>query len=298
MGAFWLGGQRGWSHDAGHAAGTFHTFDQLDVSTAFPPRKVHVFVPREPAPPGGFRTLYLHDGDTAFWRGGPFGQTWDLGGVLTGLHGRIAPWLVVAVHPVDRNFEYTHTDWSGGRRSWGGLPAHANYLADDIAGFVRGHYPVSTRAYDTAVAGSSHGGLAAFWCATRRPDRFGVAGCFSPSFFSGIDDLRPAGGRPIRLRDAPLVSDVAGTLADASLRPRIWLCWGGRRTGGDHNAVVEHLAAVRGREMRDLLASEFGYRVARWPDRGEVTWAEGASHGHDEAAWHERFGWFAQSLRR
>jgi hypothetical protein len=293
---FSLGGQDGWSHDEGHPAGSFHTYDHLDVSQLFPPRAVHVLVPRGPAPPGGFPSLYLHDGDTAFWPGGAFGKTWDVAGVLSALHGAIAPRVVVAVHPLDRNLEYTHADWSGGRRSWGGLAAHTDYLADGIAGFVQAHYPVSPRREHTAVAGSSHGGLAAFWAATRRPDRFGAAGCFSPSFFTGLDDLVPEGSRPVALRTAPLVTGAEAVLADPGRRPRLWMCWGLRRTGGEHNAVVEHLATLRGREMRDLLIHDFGYRAAPWPDRAELTWAEVAEHGHDEAAWHEQLGWFLASL--
>ena len=38
-------GQRGWAHDEGHAAGTFHTFDALDPGGG-PPRKIHLLIPR------------------------------------------------------------------------------------------------------------------------------------------------------------------------------------------------------------------------------------------------------------
>lgn len=290
---FQLGAQRGWAHDAGHPAGAFHTYDALDVLPGVAARKVHVLVPRERPPPGGFPTLYLHDGDTAFWRGGVADDTWDVAGTLSSARAR--PRVVVAVHPIDRNFEYTHADWSGGRRSWGGLAGHADYLADGVRRFVAAHYPVSSDPRDTAVAGSSHGGLAAFWTATRRPDCFGSAGCFSPSFFTGIDDLVPAGSRPLPLREAEIVTGGSSVLSDPERRPRLWICWGGWRSGGEHNAVVEHLATLRAREMRDLLAAQFGYETAQWPATAELTWAEVAAHGHDEGAWRERFGWFAQA---
>nr|MBA2321146.1 hypothetical protein [Deltaproteobacteria bacterium] len=146
-------GQHGWSHDEGHPAGTFHTYDALDVSARFPARKVHVLVPREPPPPGGFPSLTLHDGDTVFWPGGIARKTWDAANVQSAAGA--PPRVVIAVHPGDRNFEYTHADWAAGRRSWGGLAAHADYLADEILGFVSRNYPVSTRARDTAVAGAS-----------------------------------------------------------------------------------------------------------------------------------------------
>jgi hypothetical protein len=288
-----IGGQRAWAHDEGHSAGFFHTYDALDVGTRFGPRKVHVLVPRSAPPAGGFASLYLHDGDTAFWPGGVAGQTWDVAGVLSAMPHR--PTVVVAVHPVDRNREYTHVAWAGGR-SYGALGEHADYLADEIRGFVAAHYPVTAEPRRTAVAGSSHGGLAAFWTATRRPDRFGMAGCLSPSFFTGLDELRPNGTGPSALADSALIRGASEVLADPARRPRLWMCWGLRRDGGEHNAVVEHLATRRGREMRDLLATRFGYATARWPSVAELTWDEEAQHGHDERAWRARFPRFVHAF--
>jgi pimeloyl-ACP methyl ester carboxylesterase len=272
------GGQRGWAHDEGHTAGSFETFDALDLGDG-PPRKVHVLVPRGQGP---WTLLVQHDGHTTFW---PPGSTWDVAATLSALP--VGPVLVVAVHPIDRNAEYTHADWASGTRTWGGLPAYARWIAERLVPWVRATWPTSDRA--TAV-GSSHGGLAAFWCATRHPDVFGAAGCLSPSFFSGLDDLSTGALGDVALRDSPLVAPVIPVLADPALRPRLWLCWGLRRDGGEHNAIVEALATTRGEEMADLLV-DLGYR------EGVDLWAvEERDAGHDESAWRRRFGWMATRL--
>ena len=278
-------GQRGWRHDEGHSAGVFETFDRLELGGA-PPRKVHVLVPRRIDRP--LRTLLLHDGDTAFWRGGVAHATWDVAGTLSALGDAVEPALVVAVHPLRRDHEYTHTSWGPGR-AHGGLPTYAAWLAEALVPWVDATWPTARGA--GAVVGSSHGGLASFWAATRHPHVFRSAGCLSPSFFTGLDDLDANALGDRSLAGSELVAPVAGLLADGGSRPRIWICWGTARDGGQHNEVVERLAAIRGREMAALLRDRFGY-----VDGLDLWEVEDEGAGHDEHAWRRRFGWMVRAL--
>jgi hypothetical protein len=287
---FVRGGQRGWAHDEGHPAGVFHTYDAFDLPPAVDadprrlrgPRKVHVLLPRVAPPPGGFPLVLMHDGDTVFWPGGIAGGNWDVAGTLSRLAGRVAPAVVVAIHPRERDHEYTHVDWAWGSRPFGGVAAYAAWLAGAVKPWVAANYPVSEG--PAVIAGASHGGLASFWCATRHPEAFGVGGCFSPSLFSG---LRPGDA----LADAPLLAPVADLLADRARRPTLWVCWGLRRDRGDHDRVVEHLATVRGRELVGLLVGRFGYALGR-----DLFAVEDPEAGHDEGAWRVRFGSFIAEI--
>ncbi|MEL6346774.1 MAG: alpha/beta hydrolase-fold protein, partial [Myxococcota bacterium] len=172
-------GQRGWAHDEGHASGVFHTYDRLDVGGPFGARKVHVFLPR--AIPEPLPVVYLHDGDVVFWRGGVAGKTWDVAGVMDRMAPYLPPMILVAIHPTDRNAEYTHVDWANGQRSFGRVSEYTDEIADRLKAFIDAAYPTRSGSRTTAVIGSSHGGLASFWMATRRPDQFGFAGCMSSS---------------------------------------------------------------------------------------------------------------------
>ena len=183
--------------------------------------------------------------------------------------------------------------WAQGQRPWGHLPLYTAYLADQLKPFIDAAYPTRPDPKHTAVIGSSHGGLAAFWQATRRPDRFGFAGCMSPSFFSGIDQLSPDGARPRALAEAPLLTPVASLLSDRQRRPRLWLDWGLIRTGGGHNAIVEALATARGREMATLLTDTYGYSrqslsPGEEPAAVELWVQEDPKGGHSERAWQRR----------
>ncbi len=283
-----VGGQKAFAHDEGHAAGTFHTYDHLDVGGPLAPRKVHVFLPRGQRGPRP--VVYMHDGNTAFWPGGVAHASWNVGNAVARAGGDV---IVVAVHPHDRNAEYTHVDWSGGRRPWGKLPDYARYLAEHLVPFIDEHYDTMASVDGRAVVGSSHGGLASFYAATRHPTTFGFAGCMSPSFFSGIEPP-PYGPGETPLRDASIVADVwDDVLVDVAARPRLWMCWGLRRDGGDHNSVVEHLATKRGREMATLMQG-IGYDHHAIAD-GETPRADATmwtrsdrKGGHDEASWGAR----------
>lgn len=297
-----IDGQIAHAHDEGHRSGTFHTFDALDLSERFGPRKVHVFLPRGyEAGATRYPVVYLHDGNTAFWRGGEGNKTWDVAGTLDRLEGQIQPLIVVAVHPLDRASEYTHDDWLHGDRPYGRLPEHAAYLALDIKGFVDRNYRTRPEPACNAVVGSSHGGLAAFWTATGFPEAFGAAAAMSPSFWVGLDSLiLPV--IPGDLEDSALIRHAGPALGDPVRHPKLWIDWGLRRDGGFHNAVIEAKAAQWGGEMARQLVVTYGYlpqslRGDTAPRTDVDLWVyEDALGGHDEEAWAWRFGLFLRAV--
>lgn len=302
MSTLTFAGQRAVAHDEGHRSGTFHTFDALDLSPEFPARKVHVYLPRGyERSDERYPVVYLHDGNTAFWRGGEGNQTWDAASTLDRLEGQVQRIILVAVHPLDRASEYTHDDWMHGQRPFGRLPAHASYLARDIKGFIDRHYRTRPEPANNAVVGSSHGGLAAFWTATGHPEAFGAAAAMSPSFWVGLDSLfHPV--VPGDLASSALMAHAGPALRDPARRPRLWIDWGLRRDGGFHNAVTEAKAAQWGRAMAELLERAYGYRPQPLTGQGAPRsdanlWVyEDRMGGHDELAWAWRFGLLLRAL--
>jgi pimeloyl-ACP methyl ester carboxylesterase len=286
--SFSLGGQSGWLHAGGFAdsSGYFHTYDALAVGgSGDPGRKVHVFLPLDYESSGAaYPVIYMNDGDTAFWPSGA-GKSWDIAGALADLYKKPAfpRVLVVAVHPLDRRFEYTHAPYAPGRPS-GGLAAYTDYMADRVKGFIDAHYRTTSGPESTVIVGSSHGGLASFFMATRRPDRFGKAMSMSPSFWAGLDPVHGGEFSGGPLAESSLVRPVAATLAGKAIRPKLWIDWGLVRTGGLHNERIEAAAAARGREMVSLLQNAFGYRLG-----SDLFQFEDPLGEHDELSWSRRF---------
>ncbi len=284
---FTKGGQVAWFHDEGFSYGFFHTYDALKVAGASDtPRKVHVFLPRDYETSGKrYPVLYMNDGQAVFFLGGAGGKSWYVGQRLSTLkaQGKIRDIIVVAVYPLERNREYTHVWWSPGYECCA-LEGYTQYVADHVKGWIDANYRTLPEAANTGILGSSHGGLAAFYMANRRPDRFGVAGAMSSSFWVGLD-LFGSGGT---LRDSELLRLTRGTLANTAVRPKLWIDWGLRRTNGTHDSVIEDLATRRGQEMVNLLRGDFGHTSA------ELSTYVDPVGGHDEDAWGYRFELFMQ----
>lgn len=275
-----LAGQAGWIHDEGFPAGYFHTFDALKLTASETPRKVHVFLPRSYTTGcKRYPVVYFGDGDTTFFPGGAANKTWDAAAVLAREYAvRSMPEvIVVAVHPLEREREYTHVPWLTGRACCG-LPAYTAWLADTLKPFIDGAYRTLDGPADTVVVGSSHGGLASFWAATTRPDVFGRAIAMSSSLWAGLDSVTVGG--PL---DGSALLQAAGP--GLASRPRLYVDWGLVRTGGVHNSVIEERATARGRELRQLLQAKYGYTLG-----ADLFVVEDPQGEHDELSWGRRLG--------
>jgi len=271
---FTLGGQSAWFHDEGFDYGPVHTFDALRLGAADAGRKVHVLVPRDYLETDAcYPTLYMNDGQTALFPGGSMGKCWNVGQTMSALwqQGKIRRALIVAVHPLDRDREYTHLKGMPGAH-FGGLDEYARYIAGPLKTFIDTNYRTAESAEESATIGSSHGGLAAFYTACHHPERFNRAFALSPSFWVGRGDL---------LNKSPLVDGVRDLLKDVEKRPKIWIDWGLNRDGAIYGA----------REMASLLQSEFHYELGR-----DLWVREDREGGHDEASWGRHFGLLMQLL--
>lgn len=61
---------------------------------------------------------------------------------------------------------------------------YANFITQKVVPYIRKNYNVYTDARHTAIAGSSLGGLEAFYVGMEHPDIFGTVGALSPSFWT------------------------------------------------------------------------------------------------------------------
>lgn len=276
-------------NDQGHTAGYFHRYEPFRTeSSLYPERRIDVFLPRNyDSNDHRYPVLYMNDGHTAFFKPAIGDQSWDIANTLGTLYERrlIRELIVVAMYTVNRAREYTHAHWSG--PDCCGLESYAQCVAESIKPFIDSSYRTLPESGTTMIVGSSHGGLAAFYMANRRPDAFGYAGALSPSFWVGVDDaerfplIKPLPDRV--LKDSQLLEAVKETLAAASRRPKLYLDWGLVRTGGLHNESIEERATARGREMVKLLQQEYAYKI----DNDLIVY-EDPDGEHNEQSWARR----------
>jgi len=176
-----------------------HVCDLQLVPSSFEERgyEVRVFLP-----PGydenvleRFPVLYMQDGQNLFFADGAFaGKHWRISETLSLLDkmNLVQKVIVVGVYPRDRMQEYTSP----------GYVAYTSFLADELKPWVDEHYRTLSDPGNTAVLGSSLGGVVSLFAGWERPDVFGRVGCMSSTF--GYEDdlverISSESKRPIRV---------------------------------------------------------------------------------------------------
>jgi predicted alpha/beta superfamily hydrolase len=247
-----------------------------DVPSAIlePTRHVEVWLP-----PGyddtrdqRYPVLYMHDGQNLFDpRIANTGIDWGVDEAVTRLaqRGRIPPVIVVGV-------------WSTSARApeyspWHGAAEYARFLIEELMPRVNRDFRTLAGPGNTAVMGSSMGGLLSFYLVTRHPEVFGACGCVSTHFplseavvaryFPGLARSAMPDSTPYILRDI-----AAGLTAPPGTR--YWFDYG---TLGLDSAYAPTHEAVRDWLRNQGLVEDRDFVVRRY---------DGADH--NEASWRRR----------
>ena len=207
-----------------------------------------------------YPVLYMHDGQNLFESHRAFipGQHWRLREAADQAigSGGAEPMIIVGVDNGGsaRIDEYTPTR-DPNKDAGGHAADHARMLIEEIKPLIDSRYRTRSAAKDTAIGGSSLGGLDALFLVLRYPSVFGRAVVMSPSVW---------------WHDRVILKEVETFAGEP--RPRIWLDVGGR----------EGAEAVRdAHSLRDLL------RRRGWNDTNFV-FREDRRGEHNERAWAAR----------
>ena len=228
-------------------------------------RDLTVYLPPGYDPQSGRRypVLYMHDGQNLFDPDAAFkkGEPWRVGDTATNLieAKRIEPLIVVGIANTGtrRLDEYTPTY---DRRRGGGGEAdnYGRLIVEELKPFVDATYRTHRDPSQTAMAGSSLGGLVTLYLGLKHPNVFSRLGVLSPSVWWD---------RRVVLR----------TVRDARPKPalRIWTDMG-LREGRRH---VENARLLRA-----------GLVNAGWIEGEDLHYEEVEGGMHSESSWGARFG--------
>lgn len=252
-----------------------------DRSGVLPARTVEVLVPAgyEASKGEKLPVLVMQDGQNVFAGEGAYGS-WRVDGATDAAiaAGDVRRVLVVAVpHGPDRFAEYTHTqDSIPGFGTSGGLAdAYGRYLVDEVVPLVRGRYRASSAKEDTALAGSSLGGLVSLYVALRHPTVFGNAASFSGTMSWGRIGLAN-----------PTVQTLYEAKPPKGLR--IYL-----DSGGDDGGGCAALSALDSEEKHDQYCENVAMCDALvtlgWELGDDLLYVWAPFAGHNEAEWAKRF---------
>jgi predicted alpha/beta superfamily hydrolase len=208
-----------------------------------------------------YPVLYMHDGQNLFEPERAFipGQHWRVAEATDEtIGGRTArPMIIVGIDNTgsSRIDEYTPTH-DAARHGGGKADDYGRMIIEELKPIIDAKYRTLIDVSNTALGGSSLGGLATLHLGLTHPDVFGHLAVMSPSVWW---DNRAVLAEVERFR--------------APKRPRIWLDMGGREG-------VEGLNDAR--LLRDKL------RTHGWRDGEDFNYFEDRRADHSERAWAKR----------
>jgi enterochelin esterase-like enzyme len=281
---FTLGNQTGWYHRNSVDYGYFHTYDDLKLGDDT--RKIQVFLPEDyEQKKERYPVIYMNDGNAIFYSGGLSQWSWEVDKTLDFLFNKdiIRKVIIVAVYPVDRVGEYLTRDqylkYSDEKLKKNmGLDRYSNYLALKLKKFIDKYYFTDPDPAKTTIIGSSFGGIAALYIASKHSDKFGIAGVMSGSFpmLVPVEQVPKADDEYI-LGKSKYINKIDKFLSSAEIKPKLWIDWSTYETSMTitNPLIVEHLIKEHNYKKEENLFS-----------------IEDPLGQHDERSWQYRFNLF------
>jgi predicted alpha/beta superfamily hydrolase len=236
---------------------------------AIPSREVRIWLP--PGYKDGearYPVIYFHDGQNVFRPGGPFGCWFAEDAAAEEMKaGRMREAIIVAVpnNEADggkaRMTEYQPPDDVNPRdpsRGKGICDRYAEFLVGRVKSAIDAKYRTLPDRENTAVAGSSMGGLVSLWLGLNT-DAFGAVGVFSPAFWTSPNFTKAV---------------MEGTKKDGL---RIYMDMGTREKGN-----------LTGDYWNDALSVREALWKQGYEEGADFLWNPGEGDEHNEKAWAKR----------
>ena len=164
-----------------------------------------------------YPVFYMHDGQNLIDpRTSNTFIDWQVDEVADSLirNGEIEPFILVGINNTDdRAIEYNNTPLG---------KLYMKLIVEKIKPFIDKTYRTKQDAKNTAVGGSSMGGLISMMCAWEYPDVFSKAACFSPAFrINDIDYVRVVKNYSGEKKNLLLYIDNGGKGLESLLQPGV-----------------------------------------------------------------------------
>ena len=138
-----------------------------------------------------YPVIYMHDGQNLFDPDTSYCGEWYVGRSINALvkGGKHAGAIVIGIDNGGPTRPSEYSPWSGIDVDNPRGEDYVRFITDYLKPFIDINLRTLPDRANTAVAGSSAGGIISFYAALRRPEIFGLAGIFSPSFWYSWENV-------------------------------------------------------------------------------------------------------------
>ena len=198
-----------------------------------------------------YPVLYMHDGQNVFDAATSFAGEWGVDETLDSLHARgDRGAIVVAVDNGGTHRLDEYDPWVAEKKQYGGGEggAYVDFLVHTLKPYVDRHYRTRPDRVNTAIVGSSMGGLISLYAALKYPKVFGRAGIFSCAGWIARSHVFSYARHAKPLRPLPRLYFVAGALETKDAEP-----------ARDQKEMIDSLTAAgfpMGRSLVSLIPAD------------------------------------------
>ncbi|MFA6127244.1 MAG: alpha/beta hydrolase-fold protein [Bacteroidales bacterium] len=152
-------------------------------------RRIWLYLPPDYETSGkSYPVLYMHDGQNVFDSYTAYAGEWNVDESLNELanEGHEVP-IVVAIDNGSSHRMDEYSPWPNNQYGGGEGDQYIDFIVNTLKHYIDSAYRTRKDRASTGIMGSSMGGLISMYGAFKRPDIFGKAGIFSPSYWFSSD---------------------------------------------------------------------------------------------------------------
>ena len=137
-----------------------------------------------------YPVMYMHDGQNIFDAATSFSGEWEVDETLNKLYKENDLKLIVVgvdnggVKRLDEYSPWMNEEYGGGEGD-----AYVDFLVNTLKPYIDDNFRTLPDKENTAIMGSSMGGLISYYAALKHPDVYGKAGVFSPSLWFSKESI-------------------------------------------------------------------------------------------------------------
>lgn len=152
-------------------------------------RKIRIYLPPNyDTSLKSYPVLYMHDGQNLFDNATSYAGEWEIDETLNKLYKEIGFELIVI--GIDNGGEKRmdeYSPWKNKKYGGGEGDAYLDFIVQTLKPYVDNNYRTKSNKENSAIMGSSMGGLISQYAGLKYPDIFTKIGVFSPSFWFSKD---------------------------------------------------------------------------------------------------------------
>ncbi len=224
-------------------------YTQLLITELHVKRRIWVYLPNGyDISNKHYPVLYMQDGQNLFEAKTSYSGEWEIDEYLDSID------FSGIVIGIDNGGEKRMNEYNPNNTASHGKGLGKEYLqrvVDILKPYVDAHFRTFSDAKNTAIAGSSMGGLISFYAGLYHPSVFGAVGVFSPSFWL-----------------VPNLEEQVSSLAGKPHQQQRYYFYGGGRESANLLSSMESVGEV----LKEKSACDITFRIAEKGTHSESSW--------------------------